>query len=631
DGAALRAALSRVTASRPIDGVVSLWGLGAAGLSDAPGAVQALLTLAEALAASPSPARLTVVTQPDAVAQRALVEATGALRERLPGLRAGAVILGGESPSDEVAALAEELIAGADERGVWLRGRSRQASRAERVGRAPGPEERLVSLGDGAATLRPEGEGWSLWAQPPSAPADGELALRVVSLAPLGERAVVSGVLASSGEAVVGVLDGLALGRVSAPASALRPAACSPAAVLGAWLAERAVSALAWGPESPGVVLGVRAPAGQALIQRAEAAGVKVWTDDDAPPPDAAPRWLVNVGPGPIPEGWRRALRPGATIVGLGGDAPAEGPFTTLRVHPASLTPGPSFADAAASTLTLTTTSRPATAPGARRADEVTLGDAPLALAPGDPTLGGPWWVTASTAALQAEAEAALVGLGGALAPSAADAQARLHVEGGGDPLAVVAARLAALTETPAARLVALTLGEDTPGDAAAAGLLEAVVEACGGWALRGLEPSSRAQAALRGALRCLDAPSGLRLRDPLKARPDEPAWSFWAPPAPPPRRGLAAAIAALPDDEALALLCDRLRHHLSGLSRGGAVDLDAPIASLGVDSLTAMELLSTLHAELGVRLPMSALLEATSARALAVPLLQTIRAPHGA
>ena len=73
-----------------------------------------------------------------------------------------------------------------------------------------------------------------------------------------------------------------------------------------------------------------------------------------------------------------------------------------------------------------------------------------------------------------------------------------------------------------------------------------------------------------------------------------------------------------LPQDEALALLCARLEHHLGGLSRGGPVNLDAPIAALGVDSLTALELLNTLHAELGVRLPMATLFEATSARALA-------------
>jgi acyl carrier protein len=101
---------------------------------------------------------------------------------------------------------------------------------------------------------------------------------------------------------------------------------------------------------------------------------------------------------------------------------------------------------------------------------------------------------------------------------------------------------------------------------------------------------------------------------------------------APPtPRRGLAETLAALPEDEALTLLCARLEQHLGGLSRGGAVDLDAPIAALGVDSLTALELLNTLHAELGVRLPMATLIEATSARALAATLLHTIRADDGA
>ena len=81
DAEALRSMLARVTASRPIDGVVSLWGLGAEPLAQAPDALRALLTLAETFNASPSPPRLIVVTRPGAVAQRALAEATRALGE----------------------------------------------------------------------------------------------------------------------------------------------------------------------------------------------------------------------------------------------------------------------------------------------------------------------------------------------------------------------------------------------------------------------------------------------------------------------------------------------------------------------------------------------------------------------
>jgi hypothetical protein len=374
----------------------------------------------------------------------------------------------------------------------------------------------------------------------------------------------------------------------------------------------------------------VSSAAAQALLQCAEAAGVTVYPED--PASDVAPGWLVNTRPEAIPEGWRRVLCPGATIVELGGAVTPDGPFSALRVHPSSLSAGPAFYDAVSAKLTLSTTSRSATAFGARAADGITLGETPLALTDGDPQLGGPWWVTASTPALQAEAEIALRRLGGSLAATLHEAQARLHVEGGGDPLEDVVARLVALTETPSSRLIALGLGGDTPLDAAALGLMEGVVQALGGQTLIGTTPAEPTHEGMTTLLRCLDAPAGLRLLDAkaaLKAQPNDPAWADLAPPAP--RRGLAQTLAALPQDEALALLCARLEHHLSGLSRGGAVHLDAPIADLGVDSLTALELLNTLHAELGVRLPMATLFEATSARALAVSLLHTLRAPDGA
>jgi hypothetical protein len=206
DAEALRGMLQRVTASRPIDGVVSLWGLGAETLSQAPDALQALLTLAETLGGLPTPPRLIVVTRPGAVAQRALAEATHGLRNRLAGLNVLQVTLAGDSPQDEVQGLAEELIAGANERGVWLGGTTRRVLRAERVGRAPGPHERLVVLGEGALALRPEGEEWAMWLKPVE-PVPGSVAVRVEALAPFGDHAVVSGVVVSSGEAVVGVTD----------------------------------------------------------------------------------------------------------------------------------------------------------------------------------------------------------------------------------------------------------------------------------------------------------------------------------------------------------------------------------------------------------------------------------------
>jgi acyl transferase domain-containing protein/acyl carrier protein len=632
DADALRAMAQKVTASRPLDGVVSLWGLGAETLSQAPDAVRALITLAETLAASPNPPRLIVVTRPGAVAQRALAEATSALRERLPILNLLQVTLAGASPQDEVQALAEELIAGAKERRVWLEGPARRVQRAERVGRAPGPNEGLVALGEGAGLLRPEGEEWALWCAP-VAPVAGAVALRVDALAPLGARAVVRGVVVSSGEAVVGVSDTLSVGHSSLPATALRPAppAASPAAILGAWLARRALSALSWGPDAPGVILGRASPAAQVLLRHAEAAGVRVF--DEAPTPGLAPRWLVNTLPERIPDVWRGLLSPGATLVELGGAAPLDGPFSTLRVHPESLLPGPALDDALAEALTFTPTTRSATSFGARLAQEITLGDGPLALTPGAPELGGPWWVTASTSTLQAEAAGAVARLGGALATTLDEAQAHLHVEGGEDALEDVVARLTPLTEASTARRFAVGLGGDTPLGAAALGLLEAVVHDHGGVTLFCAAPVEGAQDLLITALCCLDAPSGLRLLNAsaaLTAHPDDPAWAALAPPAPA-RPSLAQTLAALPQDEALALLCARLEHHLSGLCRGGAVNLDAPIADLGVDSLTALELLNTLHAELGVRLPMATLLEATSARALAATLLHTVHDPDGA
>ncbi|MBK9371116.1 MAG: type I polyketide synthase [Deltaproteobacteria bacterium] len=274
DADALRAMVQKVTASRPIDGVVSLWGLGAETLSQAPDAVRALITLAETLGASPNPPRLIVVTRPGAVAQRAVAEATNALRERIVGLNLLQVTLAGASPQDEAQALAEELIAGAKERLVWLEGAARRVSRAERVGRAPGPDERLVALGERAGRLRAEGEEWALWCAPVEAET-GAIALRVEALAPLGDRAVVRGVVVSSGEAVVGVSDTLSVGQRSLPASAVRPAppAASPAAIVGVWLAQRALSALLWGPDAPGVILGRASPAAQVLLKHAEAAG----------------------------------------------------------------------------------------------------------------------------------------------------------------------------------------------------------------------------------------------------------------------------------------------------------------------------------------------------------------------
>ena len=445
--------------------------------------------------------------------------------------------------------------------------------------------------------------------------------------------------MASSGEVVFGVTDRQGLGRTTLPASAIRPAPperpslTSPAAVLGAWLAQRALSALPWGPETPGVILGPSSPAGQALLQRAEAAGVTVY-DDETPRPGLTPQWLVNTGAAPIPAPWRGLLSPGATIVELGGAAPLDGPFSTLRVHPASLLPGPAFDDAVATNLTFTPTSRPATAFGASQADELTLPEFALALSAGDPDLGGPWWVTASTPTLQAEAAAAVERLGGALAATLDEAQARLHVEGGEEALDALLTRLSSLAEAPTARLIALGLGGDRPPQAAALALLEAVVHDQGGRTFLCDARAAPAQDLMIPLLRCLDAPSGLRLlnaKAALQAHPDDPAWSCLAPPTRAPRRGLAQTLASLPEAEALALLCARLDHHLSGLSRGGAVNLDAPIADLGVDSLTALELLNTLHAELGVRLPMATLFEATSARALAATLLHTVRDPDGA
>ena len=98
-------------------------------------------------------------------------------------------------------------------------------SRAERVGRAPGPNERLVALGDGAGRLQAEGDERALWYTPVEPVTDTvaeRVTLRVEALAPFGEHAVLRGVVASSGEVVFGVTDRQVLGRTTLPASAIR-------------------------------------------------------------------------------------------------------------------------------------------------------------------------------------------------------------------------------------------------------------------------------------------------------------------------------------------------------------------------------------------------------------------------
>lgn len=93
--------------------------------------------------------------------------------------------------------------------------------------------------------------------------------------------------------------------------------------------------------------------------------------------------------------------------------------------------------------------------------------------------------------------------------------------------------------------------------------------------------------------------------------------------------------IAELPAEAAEAMLVEVLVEALAGILKlpPSAIDVDRAVAEFGVDSLMAFELRTAVEVQLGVQIPLPALIAGITLRAMAARLLQTIRSdsPHGA
>lgn len=90
----------------------------------------------------------------------------------------------------------------------------------------------------------------------------------------------------------------------------------------------------------------------------------------------------------------------------------------------------------------------------------------------------------------------------------------------------------------------------------------------------------------------------------------------------------LSAQIIGLSDEEALPLVLDMLVEEVGAILKlePKAIDINRPVQEFGVDSLMAVELRTALEIRLGVALPLLALSDATSLRAMALKLLQALR-----
>ena len=90
----------------------------------------------------------------------------------------------------------------------------------------------------------------------------------------------------------------------------------------------------------------------------------------------------------------------------------------------------------------------------------------------------------------------------------------------------------------------------------------------------------------------------------------------------------LSAQIVGLSDEEALPLVLDMLVEEVGAILKleAKAIDINRPVQEFGVDSLMAVELRTALEMRLGVALPLLALSDATSLRAMALKLLQALR-----
>ncbi len=94
----------------------------------------------------------------------------------------------------------------------------------------------------------------------------------------------------------------------------------------------------------------------------------------------------------------------------------------------------------------------------------------------------------------------------------------------------------------------------------------------------------------------------------------------------------LSAQIVGLTDEEALPLVLDMLVEEVGAILKlePKAIDINRPVQEFGVDSLMAVELRTALEVRLGVGLPLLALSDATSLRAMALKLLQALRGGAG-
>jgi len=90
----------------------------------------------------------------------------------------------------------------------------------------------------------------------------------------------------------------------------------------------------------------------------------------------------------------------------------------------------------------------------------------------------------------------------------------------------------------------------------------------------------------------------------------------------------LSAQIVGLSDEEALPLVLDMLVEEVGAILKleAKAIDINRPVQEFGVDSLMAVELRTALEIRLGVGLPLLALSDATTLRAMALKLLQALR-----
>jgi acyl carrier protein len=276
----------------------------------------------------------------------------------------------------------------------------------------------------------------------------------------------------------------------------------------------------------------------------------------------------------------------------------------------------------------------PATAVSYRSRGEgaVTLLDGPpvAVIAPGV-SLGGVWRVTGSSAACVDAGVAALVALGATIGE---DGRC-LHVEGSRVRPEDLDARLAAVT---AVRGVVCTAFAAAPyaGDpvgAALAAFVDTLPDVTAlHWGRTGVDldalPAPEAAAVVATMLRSLAAP-GHWIEDAdtvLAARAATPAFAELFPAPERAVSTLATDLLALSPADAELRLAARVSEHLGTILRSDApVDLDAPVATLGVDSLSALELVNRLDAEIGVRLPTRTLLEPHTVRSLSSEVLRRL------